>query len=70
MDRPGIMELFHTTALDVLRWTSSQQFKVSIFPGGKHQDSEDELCVVRELDDECPRGHELVRMDLERLPPS
>jgi hypothetical protein len=36
----------------------SQQLKVSILPGGKHQGSKDELNVIWELHAKCPRSHE------------
>jgi hypothetical protein len=65
MDRSGSIEMFHIPAQDVLAQVLSQQLKVSIFPGGKHQRSEDELSVVRELDAECPMSHRLTRTDLE-----
>jgi hypothetical protein len=52
-----------------MSWRSypSRQLKVFVFPGGKHQGSEDELSVVRELDAECPKSHGLAWMDLEHF---
>jgi hypothetical protein len=49
------------------RWATSQQLEVSVIPSGEHQRSRDELCVIWELDAECPRSHELVWTDLERF---
>jgi hypothetical protein len=50
------------------RWSPSKQLEVSVFPGGEHQGSEDELSVIWELDAECQKSHGLAQTDLERLP--
>jgi hypothetical protein len=52
----------------IWRWAPSQQLEGSVFPGGEHQHSEEELRAIRGLYFEGTRSHELTRMDLERFP--
>jgi hypothetical protein len=49
------------------RWSLTKQLEDFVFPDSKHQGSEDELSVVRELNAECPISDGLTWMELERF---
>jgi hypothetical protein len=68
MDRLGSMELVDRPAHDALALGSELVTRVFIFPGGKHQQSKNELSVVRELYAECTRSHEPLRRILSTSP--